>query len=58
MLYLVKAPHFTAGLTLDDQRNVDFAAPILRWTIGKPLSFLENYCKRKEWVLEYVDTSK
>lgn len=30
------------------------AAPILRWTLGKSLKYIEQYCKRKWWKIKKV----
>jgi len=52
-LVRVTAPHFCAGFVLTDRR-VTFAAPILKWTVGKDPAWLSAYFKRKRWKTEVV----
>jgi hypothetical protein len=42
---------FTAGFCVDAKETVWKAAPIIRWMEDKPLSFIREYCKRREWKL-------
>lgn len=49
----VVAPHFVAGLVLENGRVVK-AAPILRWAVGRTLPAIEQYCYRRQWILERV----
>jgi hypothetical protein len=42
MLVAVDAPHFYAGIVLENDRVV-CAAPILRWTLGKNREWLRTY---------------
>lgn len=53
ILYRVTAPHFCAGMIVVGLHVVD-AAPILRWAIGKHMSYLASYFKRKGWTMEEV----
>jgi hypothetical protein len=55
-LYRVLAPHFTAGLVTRAGVVID-AAPILRWTLGKPYRGVLSYCCRKHWTLELISVS-
>lgn len=48
MLVQVTAPHFCAGLVLEDDRVID-AAPILRWAIGKGRDELRAQLQQKRW---------
>lgn len=48
MLIAVDAPHFYAGIVLQDDIVIE-AAPILKWTIGKRRDYLRNYFMRKGW---------
>lgn len=60
MLVRVVAPHFTAGLVLENGRCTD-AAPILRWAVGANREFLRAYFSRKGWratVVPEVDTEQ
>lgn len=43
----VKAPHYCAGLVLDQGGECVEAAPILRWTIGKRWVALKHYFSEK-----------
>lgn len=45
----VDAPHFYAGLIIDENGYVSEAAPILRWTIGKREEYLIQYFNGKKW---------
>lgn len=49
--YLVRvvAPHFVAGLIMDEADVCSDAAPILKWAIGRERSWLRGYFKRKGW---------
>lgn len=49
MLVSVDAPHFNAGLVIDECGMCVHAAPILKWCIGKRTDFLRGYFKRKGW---------
>ena len=50
----IEAPHFTAGLAFRD--GVAYhGAPILRWTFGKTLSWMQDYCRRKGWRMEALN---
>ena len=44
----VEAPHFVAGLKIENERCVE-AAPILRWAIGKPAGELRIYFQFRRW---------
>ena len=48
LLIRVVAPHFVAGLVLDDEVCRE-APPILKWTICKDREFLRGYFARKGW---------
>lgn len=52
-LYRVEARHFVAGFVMRDGHVVS-AAPILRWTIGKPPGELRRYFQRKGWRVHHV----
>lgn len=55
ILAQIRAPHFTAGLVLWDDKVIE-AAPIIgymkkqKWTRAK----VRNYCKSKEWKISIV----
>jgi hypothetical protein len=48
MLVQVDAPHFCAGIVLDNGRCVK-AAPILGWCVGRTVNMLRAYFKRRGW---------
>jgi hypothetical protein len=48
MLIAVDAPHFYAGIVLENDIAVE-AAPILKWAIGKDRDFLRDYFKKRKW---------
>lgn len=48
LLVRVVAPHFVAGLGVRDGVCV-WAAPILRWAVGKSADELRAYFARKGW---------
>jgi hypothetical protein len=48
LLVRVVAPHFVAGLVLEDDRCTE-AAPILAWAIHWRRDALRAYFRRKHW---------
>ena len=48
MLVRVVAPHFVAGIIVEENKVID-AAPILRWSIGMTRHQLKTYFVRKGW---------
>lgn len=50
-LIRITTPRFCAGTVFENNRIVK-AAPILKWTIGKSVKFVENYCKEKKYKFE------
>ena len=48
MLVQVTAPHFCAGIVIENGKSVK-AAPILAWTLGKDWGYLQRYFERKNW---------
>ena len=53
-LYRIVAPHFCAGVKTDESTKVVFAAPILGWTVGKPVSTIRRWCIRKGYEIDEV----
>ena len=49
MLIRIEAPHFCAGIEIDERGMCVNAAPILKWCIGKKTYFLRSYFKDKAW---------
>lgn len=45
----IVAPHFTAGVVLDDTGRVTRAAPILRYMLGWNAARVLDYAARKQW---------
>lgn len=54
MLVRVVAPHFCAGIEINERGMCVNAAPILKWCIGKKTDFLRDYFKRKRWKANIV----
>ena len=48
-LVRVVAPHFVAGLLIDDCGVCSHAAPILKWAIGRKRDGLSAYFRGKGW---------
>lgn len=48
-LIRVEAPHFVAGIQVNERGMCMNAAPILKWCIGKRTDFLRDYFRRKGW---------
>lgn len=57
-LYRISSPHFVAGLVLDVHGRCTYAAPILKWAIGKDVRQLRLYFTNKRYRMELVDESK
>jgi hypothetical protein len=60
MLVRVVAPHFVAGLEVerceDGEERCVYAAPILRWAVGKTRIDLQEYFRRSGWKASVVAT--
>ena len=53
-LYRVEAPHFVAGVEVNEQNRIVRAARILNWALGYDrISFL-FYCGKKGWKVKEV----
>lgn len=48
MLAAIDAPHFYAGIVLDDN-IVIIAAPIVKYMKGWPRDRVRSYCQQKGW---------
>ncbi len=55
MLLQVTAPHYCAGIILDEDQYVVGAAPILSWTIGWKARKLIGYFKSKGFKVQIVE---
>jgi hypothetical protein len=54
-LWQISAPHFVAGLEVDDDDMVCKAAPILSWTLGKYWYQVKGViCHRYRWHIERI----
>jgi hypothetical protein len=53
MLYRISAPHYVAGLIVQNG-IVKEAAPILGWCCFKEWSFCEKYFKKKNYTIEQL----
>lgn len=53
MLVRVVAPHFVAGLEIENGRCVS-AAPILGWCVGRTVNMLRAYFQRRGWKAHVV----
>ena len=56
MLYQVTAPYMCAGLEVDEDGVVVFAAPILKWTVGKRIGDVIRWVDRKGFEIQEVET--
>jgi hypothetical protein len=54
-LVRVTAPHFVAGLVLDESGHCIEAPPILAASIGKTAGELARYFERRGWQAELVN---
>lgn len=54
ILLRITAPHFCAGIVLDDAGHVIRAAPILAWIRGRKIDAITAYAKRKGWLIEQI----
>jgi hypothetical protein len=48
-VYTINAPHFNAGIMVDDKFTVVQAAPIIRYMIGWDLGDVMEYCEKRKW---------
>ncbi len=53
-LVRIVAPHFVAGIEINERDMCMVAAPILKWCIGKRTDFLRDYFARKGWKASIV----
>ena len=53
-LYQITAPHLCAG-AIERNGRLIYAAPILRWTVGKTLAEVQAYAGRKGWRVTKVE---
>jgi len=53
MLAQIKAPHFTAGIVLEDD-VVSVAAPIVKYMVGWHRNYVRDYCQKKRWKISVV----
>lgn len=56
-LFSVSTDYFTAGILVKNKRIIK-AAPILKWSIGKTLSQLENWLRTKNGKIQKCNDVK
>lgn len=55
VLYQITAPHFVAGLEARAEDDVVVAAaPILKWSIGANLHYVDQWARRKGYEIKRV----
>ncbi len=54
ILWRITAPHFCAGILVWNNVVMN-AAPILAWMKGRHTTWINGYCTRKGWTVEYVE---
>lgn len=47
-LFRIDGGHFVAGLEMDHEEVV-YAAPIIRWMMGKTEKYMKEYCSNRGW---------
>lgn len=47
-IYQIYANYFTAGIIVKNNYVVK-SAPILKWTVGKRIAYIKDYCFKKKW---------
>jgi hypothetical protein len=57
MLLQITAPHFCAGVDLENNKVIAYA-PIVKYMKGWTENKIRNYCKSKKWDVKEVDVSK
>lgn len=50
----ISAPHFVAGVLLDEDGVVTKAPPIVRYMVGWTRHRLVNYCAEKGWIVQVI----
>lgn len=49
----IEAPHFVAGAEVSGGKIVR-TAPIIHYMLGWSVDDLNEYCRRREWLLDYT----
>lgn len=52
----ITAPHFVAGIVLDENYRVVEAAPIVKYMLGWTSTKVGTYCRSKKWNVRKVTT--
>lgn len=55
-LIRIEAPHFVAGIVINEDMRVIRAAPILAWALGKNFEAVANTLNRKKWWISDIWT--
>jgi hypothetical protein len=53
-LFQIKAPHFTAGIILEDGKTIK-TAPIIRYMKGWSVPEVLHYCRKNAWTCIEVE---
>jgi hypothetical protein len=56
MIYQIDSGYFCAGVEVENGRCI-YAAPIVRWMMGKTETFLHQYCQKRGWILKGVSNA-
>lgn len=52
MMLRIQAPHFVAGIVINDFQKVSTAAPIVKYMLGWHVQSVREYCSRKYWQID------
>jgi hypothetical protein len=55
MLYQVTSSYYCAGIITTNSGFVIKAAPILKWTIGKSIKYLQQYFTTKGFTIQALE---
>jgi hypothetical protein len=55
-LLLIDAPHFCAGIVIEEDGYGARSAPIIKYMSGWSKESIYAYCKKKNWSIKEVDT--
>jgi len=48
--YRIEAPHFCAAV-IGNGGTVVQSAPVLRWSVGRPVTQVLDYCRQRGWTI-------
>ena len=58
MCYQITSPYFTAGIEVAQDGVVVKAAPIVKYLGNTNIAWVRNYCQKKGWLLEAIETPR